>query len=212
MPEYGALEKKFLKQKLRIVGVDEVGRGALAGPVYAGAAILDFSKLFALESRSRSLVRDSKALTRSQRVESVGIIQQVALSYAVDKADKQEVETLGIVSATFLAMKRALSNLSQGFDLLLIDGKFPIPGFLAPQKNIIGGDGSCYSIAAASVLAKVARDAFMRDQAEKFPGYGFETHVGYATREHLLAIKQQGACALHRSNFAPFRNSENSLG
>ena len=205
--QYGEIEKKLFRQSITVAGVDEVGRGALAGPVYAGAVILSPKRLFALPAAELSLVRDSKALTRVQRSKSVSIVEKIAVSSAVERAETEEIEKLGIVQATFLAMKRAIAKLSQDFGLLLIDGKFPIPDFPSPQKSIIGGDGSCYSIAAASILAKEARDQYMREQAPQFPKYGFDAHVGYATPQHLRALQKEGACSLHRKNFAPMRNS-----
>jgi ribonuclease HII len=202
--QYGKIERQLLRQKKTIAGVDEVGRGALAGPVYAGAAILDFTKLFALDRAELALIRDSKSLSRSQREKSLLLIQDLTISHATASAETYEIEELGITKATFLAMTRALGKLKP-FDILLIDGKYPLPGFDKEQRSIIGGDASCFSIAAASILAKEARDSIMREQDLKFPGYGFDSHVGYATNKHLDAIRQQGACALHRRNFEPVK-------
>ncbi|MBP6045141.1 ribonuclease HII [Candidatus Woesebacteria bacterium] len=204
--QYGDIEKKLLLRKKIIVGVDEVGRGALAGPVHAGAVILDFKKLFALDPQSLSLIRDSKSLSRSQREKSVCIVKDIASSYATGEASSQEIEEFGIVPATFLAMRRALKQLNAPFNLLIIDGKHPIPDFPHQQISIIGGDRTCYTIAAASILAKETRDPLMREHSLKYPGYGFDSHVGYATRTHLLAIKKLGICSLHRKNFAPLKN------
>lgn len=202
--QYGDIEKKLLLRKKIIAGVDEVGRGALAGPVYAGAVILDFKKLYALDPQSRALVRDSKSLSRAQREKSVCIVKEIASSYATGHASSQEIEEFGIVPATFMAMRRALNQLSP-FDLLLIDGKHPIPDFSQQQFSIIGGDRTCYTIAAASILAKETRDPLMREESIKYPGYGFDSHVGYATRTHLTAIKKLGVCSIHRKNFAPLK-------
>lgn len=186
-----------------MVGVDEVGRGALAGPVYAGAAILDFDKLEALEKAERSLIRDSKTLSHLQRKKALHIIEGISLSHAIASSDHSEIETLGIVGATFLAMHRALQRLHHPFHILYIDGKFPLPKFQGQQKAIVRGDSASDSIAAASILAKEARDAFMREQDALYPQYHFKDNVGYGTQHHLSAIKDCGACPIHRKNFAP---------
>ncbi len=203
--QYGVIEKRFLAQKKKLVGIDEVGRGALAGPVYAGAVIIDFYKLYALATESRALVRDSKTLSRAQREKSLGFVKEIASSYATGRAEIDEIEGLGITKATFLAMQRALATLDESFDVLLIDGKYPLPDYSGEQLAIIGGDHSCFSIAAASILAKEARDEIMRFESDKFPGYGFDSHVGYATRHHLQAINDYGICSMHRKNFEPIK-------
>ncbi len=203
---YGDLEQNLLLQNKVIAGVDEVGRGCLAGPVYAAAAVLDFDKLFALKKNQLSLIRDSKSLSHKQRAISLSFLPDIALSYGIAHADTWEIEELGISKATFLAMHRALNQLKVPFDILLLDGKYPLPDFEKKQMCIIGGDASCFSIAAASIFAKEARDGIMRDIAKTFPNYGFEKHVGYATKMHLSAIKQHGICSLHRKNFEPIKS------
>ncbi|MBI2603606.1 MAG: ribonuclease HII [Deltaproteobacteria bacterium] len=208
---YKKAEKELFHQKIWVAGIDEVGRGALAGPVYAGASILDFNKLDALKKNERSLIRDSKTLSHAQRQKAVCLIETIALDHSVAHASSLEIETLGIVGATFLAMHRALEKLSHAFHVLFIDGKFPLPEFHGEQKAIIGGDNATYSIAAASILAKEARDAFMREQSSLYPHYHFHANVGYGTRQHLDAISEQGACPLHRKNFSPFTGAQNSL-
>ncbi len=202
---YGEIEKRFLRKNKVIAGVDEVGRGALAGPVYAGAVILDFYKLYDLDEDRRALIRDSKALSKLQREKALPLVKEIASHHATGHADLEEIARLGIVKATFLAMHRALANLGSRYDILLIDGKYPLPDHLGEQMAIIGGDHLCFSIAAASILAKETRDTHMRIEAEQFPGYGFDSHVGYATRDHLRAIHQKGACGLHRKNFEPIK-------
>jgi ribonuclease HII len=204
--QYGHIEKQLLQKQKVIAGVDEVGRGALAGPVYAGAVVLDYHKLMALTKEERSLIRDSKALNRAQREKSLPLVMNISLSYATGSAETEEIEQIGITKATFLAMHRALSKLKCLFDILLIDGKFPLPDFALKQFSLIGGDRTCYSIAAASILAKETRDKIMIDHANSFPHYGFESHVGYATKKHLHAIHTHGVCTLHRKNFEPIRS------
>lgn len=208
--QYGQLEKQLLRQKKIIAGVDEVGRGALAGPVYAGAAILDFAKLLAMKKADRILIRDSKSLSRAQREKAKSLVETIAISYATGCAETDEIAELGITKSTFLAMHRALAKLSIPFDVLLIDGKYPLPDYASEQISIICGDGSCYSIAAASILAKETRDSLMREHAILYPAYGFDAHVGYATSKHLQAIQEQGVCALHRKNFEPIKSLLNS--
>lgn len=206
LESYGHLEKELLQTHTVLAGVDEVGRGALAGPVYAGAAILDFSKLFQLEPSARKLVRDSKKLSPTQRQNSLSILEDICISKATASTSHEEIEALGISKATFLAINRALEKLSTPFDLLLIDGKYPLPDFYGRQKTVIGGDASCFSIAAASIIAKVARDTLMKEASLHYPQYGFEKHVGYATKQHITAIKESGACPIHRKNFEPIKS------
>lgn len=204
----GSIEKDLHKQGLSVVGVDEVGKGCLAGPVFASATILDFKALFALPAKQRALIRDSKTLSASQRETLIPLIHKISLSHATAKAEVIEIEQLGLQRATFLAMRRALHSLPSNFDFLLIDGKQKLPQLSQEpfrQQAVIKGDNLCYCIAAASILAKVARDQFMHKLAIKYPEYGFETHVGYATGRHREALKRFGACPIHRKNFAPVR-------
>jgi ribonuclease HII len=201
----GRIERELVREGRRLAGVDEVGRGCLAGPVVAGAVILDFKRVARLDKKLRSLLRDSKQLTHPQRARMVPVIHDVALDFAVAEASVDEIEKLGIVQANFLAMRRALQALRVGFDLLLIDGKMPLSGYDGEQRAIIKGDNLCYTIAAASILAKESRDDFMRQQATVFPAYGFDAHVGYSTRQHLAMIDAHGICTLHRRNFDPIR-------
>jgi ribonuclease HII len=199
----GAIEEEFTAQGLTIAGVDEVGRGCLAGPVYAACTILDYGKLLRLPPETLKLIRDSKTLSSDQRQRIVPVIQEVALEWSIGKATVGEIERYGILRATFLAMRRALKSCRHDVCVLLIDGKLPLAGYKGRQQAIVKGDNLCYAIAAASILAKEARDAFMQKQAEAFPAYGFEHHVGYATRHHLAMLKEHGITPLHRRNFAP---------
>ncbi len=201
----GSLEKKLLKshQNGAIAGVDEVGRGCLAGPVYAACAILDYKQLANIPGPDRDLIRDSKTLSQKQRQKALLTIHKVALKLNVAAAQVAEIEVLGIVGATFLAMKRAIYPFTSQIGLLLVDGKFKIPDLALPQEAIVGGDNACFAIAAASILAKESRDLFMRQQDVLFPGYGFSKNVGYGTKLHQDGLKRQGLCPLHRRNFAP---------
>lgn len=191
-----------------VAGVDEVGKGCLAGPVYAGIAILDFAALSRLPPAQQELVRDSKTLSPRQRQQIINLMvsEGVASAYAVDSATVAEIERLGIQGATELAMLRAVKNLEEravDFDVLLIDGKLLLKGYPGLQEAIINGDALCATIAAASIFAKEARDQYMREQAEQYQGYGFERHVGYGTALHLASIASLGICPLHRRNFRP---------
>ncbi|MFK7824021.1 MAG: ribonuclease HII [Oligoflexales bacterium] len=202
----GEVEYHLLQKHLSSAGLDEVGRGCLAGPVYAAAVILDYDALVGLPIKTREKIRDSKTLSKKQRSEMISVIEEIAIASAISFATVREIESLGIVGATFLAMRRSLTDLSKPFDCLLIDGNKPLEGYKGEQKTIVKGDQLCYCIAAASILAKESRDNYMREQAASFPDYGFDSHVGYGTKAHIEAVKKYGACSLHRRNFAPIRD------
>jgi ribonuclease HII len=204
--ERGQIERDLLKMGRILAGVDEVGRGCLAGPVVAACAVLDYEKVDQLAPAMRSLLRDSKTLSASQRQSMLPIIEGVSLDCHHAFASVEEVERLGIVHATFLAMRRAISKCSNSFDLLLVDGKQPLAGHDGEQLNIVKGDNLCYAIAAAAIVAKEARDRYMQEQSEIYPAYGFQAHVGYGTRQHLSMIEAHGICKIHRRNFEPIRS------
>jgi ribonuclease HII len=185
----------------RVAGIDEAGRGAWAGPVSAAAVILppDPGVLARLHG-----VRDSKQMTAEQREVWSWDIRQAALDWSVGFATNYEVDTLGLLVATRLAMQRALSRLTYPPQHLLIDAvRLALD---TPQTCIIKGDARCLSIAAASVLAKTTRDALMRDLDRAFPGYGFTRHKGYGTRLHQDALLSLGPSPIHRMSYAPIRN------
>jgi len=202
----GLIEKKNLQKDRRVIGVDEVGRGCLAGPVYAAVAALDYYKIDDLDETTRDLIRDSKKLTSKQRQKILPVLEEVCVEWGLGHATEREIESLGIVRATFLAMKRAYLNLTESYDLLLIDGNQKHPDMPMEQLTVVGGDALCYAIAAASILAKEARDAVMRAAHEHYPQYGFGEHVGYGTKSHLQALQEHGITPLHRRTFAPVRN------
>ena len=176
-----------------VCGVDEAGRGPLAGPVCAAAVILP-----------RGLVieglNDSKKLTEKRREALFDVITEKAESFAVAFATVEEIEALNILGATFLAMNRAVAELEPRPALALIDGNRD-SGIELKSRCIVKGDAKCASIAAASVLAKVTRDRYMREMAQKYPQYGFERHKGYGTAAHYAALREYGPCALHRPGF-----------
>jgi ribonuclease HII len=133
------------------------------------------------------------------------VIHNISLSFAIGIASSLEIEQLGIVGATFLAMKRSLAQISCEVHLLLVDGRATLPEYSGAQQALIKGDSLSFSIAAASILAKEARDSFMREQSKEYQEYGFDEHVGYGTKKHLEAIHKYGICNLHRKNFAPIK-------
>ncbi|MBG9386725.1 ribonuclease HII [Caenimonas aquaedulcis] len=178
-----------------MAGVDEAGRGPLAGPVVAAAVILDDSK------RIRGLA-DSKVLTPLQRDRLYDQIREKALCCSVAQATVDEIDTLNILHATMLAMKRAVEGLRLKPAKVLVDGnRLPTIDVLA--EAVIGGDATVRSISAASILAKVHRDRLLKDLHEEFPQYGFASHKGYGTPEHLEALRLHGACRHHRKFFGP---------
>lgn len=176
-----------------LCGVDEAGRGPLAGPVCAAAVILP---------RDCEIcgLNDSKKLSEKQREALYDVIISKAISYAVAFADVEEIESLNILGATYLAMNRAISGLSPAPALALIDGNRNA-GIQYESRCIVGGDGKCASIAAASILAKVTRDRLMRDYDSLYPQYGFAKHKGYGTKQHYAALRELGLSPIHRPSF-----------
>lgn len=176
-----------------ICGVDEAGRGPLAGPVCAAAVILPTD----IEIPG---LNDSKKLSDKKRRELFPIICEMAVAYGIAFADHKEIDELNILQATYLAMERAITNLSVKPDFALIDGN-RAKDFGVPVETVVGGDGRSASIAAASILAKVTRDDYMLNIAEEHPGYGFEIHKGYGTKVHYAALAEHGPCSIHRMTF-----------
>ena len=177
----------------RLCGVDEAGRGPLAGPVCAAAVTLPEGLVIAG-------LDDSKKLTEKRREKLYDEIVEKALDCSIAFASVEEIEELNILGATYLAMNRAVAGLGREVQLALIDGD-RTQGIECRCRSVVGGDGLCADIAAASVLAKVTRDRYMREMAEKYPGYGFEKHKGYGTAAHYAAIRELGPCPIHRPSF-----------
>ena len=176
-----------------ICGVDEAGRGPLAGPVCAAAVILpDHLDLPGLN--------DSKKLSDKKRRELFPLIKEQAVAYGIGLASHEEIDEINILQATYLAMERAIAQLEGKADLALIDGT-RAKDFGLPVKTVVKGDSLSASIAAASILAKVTRDDIMEAYAEEFPGYGFEIHKGYGTKAHYAALTEKGASPIHRKTF-----------
>lgn len=182
-----------------VAGVDEVGRGPLAGPVMAAAVVLD-------PARIPAGLGDSKALTAARRAALYPLILDQAIAVGTGLADRTEIDTLNILRASHLAMVRAVAALGIMPGLVLIDGNL-IPRDLAhPAEAVVRGDAHCLSIAAASIVAKVLRDRIMVDLAQQHPGYGWERNAGYPTRDHLAALKILGVTPHHRRSFRPVHN------
>ena len=188
------IEDSFYLQGMKIIcGVDEAGRGPLAGPVCAAAVILP-------EHLELPGLNDSKKLTDKKRRELFPIIKEQAIAYGIGIATEAEIDEINILQATFLAMERALGQLSVKPELALIDGN-RAKDFGVPVKTVIKGDSLSANIAAASVLAKVTRDDMMLELAGKYPEYGFEIHKGYGTKAHYATLAAHGASPVHRKTF-----------
>ncbi len=181
-----------------IAGVDEAGRGPLAGPVVAAAVILD-------PERPITGLADSKQLDATRREHLAVIIKGTALAWCVAEADVAEIDTLNILQATLLAMHRAVSGLAPAAQQALIDGNRLPESLPCPARAIVGGDREVAAISAASILAKTHRDALLVEFEARYPGYGFARHKGYGTREHLAALTRLGPTPEHRRSFAPVR-------
>lgn len=184
-----------------IAGLDEAGRGALAGPVAVGAAILPHDDK-PLLARTLSRARDSKQLSPLQRTALAALIKETALAWSVGFADADEIDAQGILRATRLAAIRALHQFSITPQYLLTDFRLELPQIDIPQTSIVKGDARCLSIACASILAKTERDALMRELDERHPGYGLAQHKGYGTQAHRSALKRLGLSSIHRRSFS----------
>ena len=188
------IENSLYSETVQLIcGVDEAGRGPLAGPVCAAAVILP---------RDLQIpgLTDSKKLTDKKRRELFPVIQEQAVAYGIGLASEQEIDEINILQATFLAMRRALDQLSVRPDLALIDGNRETD-FGLPVKTVVKGDSLSANIAAASILAKVTRDNIMIQMSEQYPEYGFEIHKGYGTKAHYAALMEHGASPVHRRSF-----------
>lgn len=181
-------------------GVDEVGRGPLAGPVLAGAVILN-------PGHHIVGLKDSKRLTAKQRESLAEEIRMRSLAFAVGRAEVEEIDRLNILRASHLAMQRAVQGLAVAPNVIFVDGNL-LPSFPFPAVAVVKGDVTVPEISAGAIIAKTMRDAEMRRMAETYPGYGFEAHKGYATKAHLEALRELGPSPIHRLSFAPVRTHE----
>jgi len=185
-----------------IAGIDEAGRGALAGPVVAAAVILPASCDLSVLNE----VRDSKEVVPKKREFLFGIIQNVSISIGVGIVLQETIDRINILNATLLAMQMAVKELPRSPDYLLIDGMI-VPEIKIMQKKITGGDKLCLSIACASIIAKVTRDRIMIDMSNSYPDYGFDKHKGYGTKYHISCLNMYGPTPIHRRSFMPVRNT-----
>lgn len=198
----------------RIAGVDEAGRGPLAGPVVAAAVVLPGSgdKGYRAARTALRLLDDSKKVPPERRVVLAERIERHAIAHGIGLAEVDEIDSLNILQASFLAMRRALARLAENFetvavDMILVDGHLAIPAVEQRQLPIVEGDALCAAIAAASILAKVHRDRLMDDLHRAFPAYGFDRHKGYPTPEHRERLARLGPCPAHRQSFRPVQES-----
>lgn len=188
------IEHRFFETGVQVIcGIDEAGRGPLAGPVCAAAVILPQDLVL-------PGLNDSKKVPDKRRRELYDLITDQALAYGIAFASNEEIDEINILQATFLAMKRAVAQLSLRPDLLLLDGNRETE-FGIPVQTVIKGDSKSANIAAASILAKVTRDRYMEQLAQEYPQYGFEVHKGYGTKRHYAALQEYGPCPAHRMSF-----------
>jgi len=180
-----------------VAGIDEVGRGPLAGPVIVAAVILD-------PKHPIAGLADSKKLTEKQRLLKAADIRQNALAWSITRADVEEIDCVNILQATMIAMRRAFIALDKNPTLVLVDGN-KLPDINCDAEAIVKGDQKIAEISAASIIAKVARDYEMTQMAIRYPGYGFERHKGYPTKAHIAAIEKLGVLRIHRRSFAPVK-------
>jgi len=195
-----------------VAGLDEAGRGPLAGPVVAGAVCFSVEKQTAPDNNLYSLknIRDSKKLSPARREKWYEILTgDKNIKWGVGLVSHKIIDKINILKATKLAMKKALENLKAEPDFLLLDGNFLLEDLNISQKAVISGDEKIISIAAASIIAKVTRDRLMRRYDKKFPVYGFARHKGYGTKRHFAALRLHGPCPLHRFSFGPVRRLVN---
>ncbi len=188
-------EEKLYSDKVKLIaGIDEAGRGPLAGPVVVGIAILPQNSM--IEG-----VNDSKKVSEKKREKLYELITNEAIAWNVGIADQNEIDDINILNATKLALTRAIEGLEIKPDLILVDALTKIDTKGIPYKSIVKGDAKEYSIAAASIIAKVTRDRMMRQYDEIYPQYGFKEHKGYGTAKHIAALKENGPCMIHRKSF-----------
>ncbi|MBX6394546.1 MAG: ribonuclease HII [Alicyclobacillaceae bacterium] len=188
-------EMWWAEGRYKVAGVDEAGRGPLAGPVVAAAIVLP-------KGFDPAGIDDSKRLTSRQREEQFRRLCEEAEAWEVAVVDVETIDRLNILEAARLAMRRAVEGLGERCDAVLIDG-LPVPGLTVPNRSVVRGDSQSPSIAAASILAKVTRDRLMLEYAKQYPEYGFDRHMGYPTAEHLEALRRYGPCPIHRRSFRP---------
>jgi ribonuclease HII len=199
------LEQQLWRQGIAaLAGVDEAGRGPLAGPVVAAAVLIT-------PGLSWPGLTDSKKLSAHRREELYDSIMAEAPGVGVAAVEPAQIDEMNILRATLLAMARAVVRLPRSPDHVLVDGNRRIPALVVPQTAVVGGDATCPCISAASIVAKVTRDRLMCELHGQYPLYGFARHKGYATKEHLRALRQHGPCPVHRMSFAPVKRASQEL-
>jgi ribonuclease HII len=197
-------ESKYFNLGYKLIGgVDEAGRGPLAGPVVAACVVIGPD--FKIDSPDLELVADSKALTAKKREHLFGIIKTRVLAVEIGVVNNTDIDKINILQASFLAMRRAIRKLAVQPDYILLDGGFKIPKLDKPQTAIVKGDATVWAIAAASIIAKVSRDWLMAEIDQQYPQYGFAQHKGYGTKLHFAKIAEYGPCPLHRCTFSPIK-------
>ncbi len=189
-----------------IAGIDEAGRGPLAGPVVAACVVIGPD--FKIDSDELKLVADSKKLSAKRREQLFSIIKNKVLAVEIGVVNNRVIDKINILQGTFLAMRQAVGCLKITPDYILVDGNMKVPGLKQAQSAIIDGDAKVFAIAAASIIAKVSRDWLMAEADKKYPEYEFAGHKGYGTKRHLEKIKEFGPCPIHRLSFAPFKQKE----
>lgn len=195
-------ERNLFARGYKLIGaLDEAGRGPLAGPVVAACVLVGPD--FDADNPKFSDIKDSKKLSEKKREELYEIIRTEFVGVGIGLCDHITIDRINILQASFLAMKKAIGALKIKPDFIILDGKFPIPNLSLNQKPIIGGDGLVFSIAAASIVAKVWRDRIMREMHTLYPDYEFARHKGYGTKLHMEKLKEHGPCPIHRKSFAP---------
>ena len=197
-------EKSLIPSNTRfLLGVDEVGRGPLAGPVALGAFLLDLD-VFDPATFAEIKVRDSKTLSEKQRLSTLTYFRKHSYSYKVFFAYASLIDKIGISSAIALTVKKIVSTFPHKFDFVLLDGSLSLPQDI-PHRSVIKADSKCFSVASASIVAKVTRDHHMCSFDPVYPGYGFSSHKGYGTAAHLQALQSLGPCPIHRQSFRPIK-------
>lgn len=202
MPDYTYENEKYALGYTAVCGCDEAGRGPLCGPVVAAAVIMPRDVI--IEG-----LNDSKKLTEKKREKLFDIIKETAVAYAIAEASPEEIDEINILNASMLAMRRAVEQLNVAADFALIDGNCS-RGFEIPTETVVKGDSKSYSIAAASILAKVTRDRGCIELDREYPLYGIAKHKGYPTKEHMDAVRKYGPSPIHRRSFLKFLDNEDS--
>lgn len=205
-----AFEQNIFNSGYKLIGgLDEAGRGPLAGPVVAACVVIGPD--FAIDCDELRLVADSKKLSAKRREQLFSVIKQKALAVEISVVNNHAIDRINILQSTLSAMQQAISKLTIRPDYVLVDGNTKIPKLDITQQTVIDGDAKIFVIAAASIIAKVSRDWIMAEADKQFPEYEFGKHKGYGTKRHMEKIKEFGPCPIHRLSFAPFKQKEKSV-